>query len=61
MPNSELLSRLWWMRRAEAEKAVEAIMVEPVPTDEDGVRERLPDLPWTTVTQIAESMFAERG
>ena len=60
MRGSELLTRLWWMRRHEAQEAVEAIMVEPVPTDEEGVRERLPDLPWTTVTKIAESMFETR-
>lgn len=54
-----LMPKLWWMRRAQAETVVAKLCQEPVPTSEDEVRERLSDLPWSTVTQICVSYFEE--
>jgi hypothetical protein len=53
----DLMPSLWWMGRSDAEAVVERISREPVPTNEDELRERLDDLPWSTVTHICESFL----
>lgn len=60
MTFDEAASRLWWLRRAQAHDIAARLLKAPVPTTEDEVLERLPDVEPSTAYKVAESFLEER-